>query len=98
MGTSILTAMLFDAVGRWLIILDTMVNFVCMFLTFAFAKGVYGTICYGTHKCCWFVCVKSCFACCVRDCCDCECCSKKDRNVDEVQLSVAHAQSSRDQK
>merc|ERR1712228_782002 len=85
--TSILTAMLFDALGRWLIILDTFVNFICMYLTFAFARTPYSIICYGTHKCCWFVCVKSCFRCCVMDCCKCECCSKPKV---EIELTVAH--------
>ena len=85
--TSILTAALFDRVGRWLIILDTFVNFICMYLTFVFARGPYGIICYGTHKCCWYVMVRSFFRCCVMDCCKCDCCAKK--RVD-IELGVAH--------
>jgi len=67
--SSILTSLLFNVVGRFLLDLDCVINYFCMYLTFVFAKKWYSLICYGTHKCCWEIGVKCCFKCCMVDCC-----------------------------
>merc|ERR1719229_1225082 len=71
--TSLCAAFMFDQIGLFLLDLDSVVNYFCMYLTFVFAKQWYGVMCYGTHKCCWSVCVASVFQCCMMDCCACEC-------------------------
>lgn len=88
--TSLFAGTLFDAVGRWLLDIDTVVNYFCMYLTFVFAKQWYGIMCYGTHKCCWSVCVASVFKCCMMDCCACDCGPDVRGNADMAQeLSTA---------
>jgi len=86
--SSLVAAFMFDTIGLWLLDLDCTVNFVCMYLTFVFAKKWYGVMCYGTHKCCWSVCVESVFKCCQKDCCACNGLDGKTANV-QMELSVA---------
>merc|ERR1712113_80071 len=92
--SSILASLLFDAVGRYLLDLDCMVNYICMYLTFVFGKKPYSIICYGTHKCCWEIGVKCCFKCCMVDCCvscqnGCDCRpGNKDKNQEEELSAV----------
>merc|ERR1719229_1386428 len=69
--TSLCAAFMFDQIGLFLLDLDSVVNYFRMYLTFVFAKQWYGVMCYGTHKCCWSVCVASVFKCCMMDCCAC---------------------------
>lgn len=92
--SSILASVAFDFVGRFLLDLDCAVNFVCMYLTFVFAKKWYAVICYGTHKCCWEIGVKCCFKCCMVDCCvscqnGCDCRpGNKEKNQEEELSAV----------
>merc|ERR1712113_1136784 len=90
--SSILASLLFDAVGRDLLDLDCMVNYICMYLTFVFGKKPYAIVCYGTHKCCWEIGVKCCFRCCMLDFrCDkgkCDCGNGSEDQEEELSAVV----------
>lgn len=75
--SSIIASVVYDIFGRWIFPINTLVNCLCMYLTFSFGKRMYYILCEKCacklHYCCLNICVLKYFACCDWGCCEFEC-------------------------